>query len=153
MTRSAPTTEVADFAQAYLDAWNAHDAAAVTSLMTDDVVFQDLALGERFEGPAAVRAFVDGMATSFSSDYRFEPGSTVTDGEGYALEWTMTGTNDRDDVEQGQPATGRTFRVPGVSVGRLRDGRIAENRDYWNLADYLQQVGLMDAGQPVPAGG
>jgi steroid delta-isomerase-like uncharacterized protein len=144
MSDGGPAAGVAaDWAQAYLDAWNAHDSAAVTSFWADDGVYQDFALGERVEGAAAVRAFVDAMETGFSSDYRFELGSVVGDGEGYALEWTMVGTNDRADPEHGLPATGRSYRVPGVSVGRVRDGRIVENRDYWNLADYLQQVGLM----------
>jgi limonene-1,2-epoxide hydrolase len=43
--------------------------------------------------------------------------------------------------------------VPGVSVGRVRDGRIVENRDYWNLADYLQQVGLMPSPEEAIATG
>jgi hypothetical protein len=30
-------------------------------------------------------------------------------------------------------------------VGRLVDGKISENHDYWNLAAYLMQVGLMPA--------
>ena len=155
MTGSAPAAGVAaDWAQAYLDAWNAHDSAAVTSFMADDAVYQDFALGERFEGVVAVRAFIDAMATTFSSDYRFESGTVVGDGEGYALEWTMVGTNDRADPDRGLPATGRSYRVPGVSVGRVRNGRIVQNRDYWNLADYLQQVGLMPKPEDaVPAGG
>lgn len=153
MTGSAPAAGTAGWAQAYLDAWNAHDAAAVTSFMADDVVYQDFALGERVEGVAAVRAFVEGMETSFSSDYRFEPGSFVGDGEGYAREWTMVGTNDRAGSDPGLPVTGRTFRVPGVSVGRLRNGRIVENRDYWNLADYLQQVGLMPTPEEAASAG
>ena len=58
------------------------------------------------------------------------------------------------DPEHGLPATGRSYRVPGVSVGRVRDGRIVENRDYWNLADYLQQVGLMPSpDEAVTTGG
>jgi steroid delta-isomerase-like uncharacterized protein len=154
VTGSAPAAGAsAGWAQAYLDAWNAHDAAAVTSFMADDVVYQDFALGERFEGVAAVHAFIQGMQTNFSSDYRFEPGSVVGDGEGYALEWTMIGTNDRADSDRGLPVTGRSYRVPGVSVGRMRDGRIVENRDYWNLADYLQQVGLMPTSEEAGSAG
>ncbi len=154
MSGGGPAAGVAaDWAQAYLGAWNAHDSAAVTSFWADDGVYQDFALGERFEGPAAIRAFVDAMETSFSSDYRFEAGAVVGDGEGYALEWTMVGTNDRADHERGLPATGRPYRVPGVSVGRVRDGRIVENRDYWNLADYLQQVGLMPSPEEAIATG
>jgi hypothetical protein len=37
--------------------------------------------------------------------------------------------------------------VPGVSIGRLREGKITENHDYWNLVTYLGQIGLM----PEPA--
>ena len=155
MSGGGPAAGVAaDWARAYLDAWSAHDSAAVTSFWADDGVYQDFALGERFEGVAAIRAFIEALETTFSSDYRFEPGDVVGDDEGYALEWTMIGTNDRADPDRGLPATGRSYRVPGVSVGRVRDGRIVGNRDYWNLADYLQQVGLMPSPeQAVPAGG
>ena len=154
MSGGGPATGVAaDWAQAYLDAWNAHDSAAVTSFWADDGVYQDFALGERVEGAADVRAFVDAMETGFSSDYRFEPGTVVGDGEGYALEWTMTGTHDNGDPEHGLPATGKTFQIRGVSVGRQENGWIVRNRDYWNLAKFLQQVGLMPGpGDAGPAG-
>ena len=64
-----------------------------------------------------------------------------------ASEWTMTGTNDGADPQTGLPATGQRFRIAGVTVARMRDDQVAESRVYWNLADYLQQVGLM----PAPA--
>jgi hypothetical protein len=54
----------------------------------------------------------------------------------------MTGTNDGADEEHGFPATGECFEIPGVSIGILRNGKIRENRDYWNMSTYLNQVGL-----------
>ncbi len=57
------------------------------------------------------------------------------------------GINDRPDQKRGIPSTGKRFEVPGVSIGRLREGKIAENHDYWSLATYLGQIGLM----PEPA--
>jgi hypothetical protein len=30
----------------------------------------------------------------------------------------------------------------GVSVDKLRDGKIVENRDYWNISDFLTQIGV-----------
>jgi hypothetical protein len=39
----------------------------------------------------------------------------VDDGTSYTIEWVM------------QP-----MGVRGASIGLLRDGKIAENRDYWN---------------------
>ena len=134
----------------YADAWNAHDVGAVLALMTDDVVWNDTTLGVRAEGAAAVREFLDTMETTLSTDYRLELGQAVSDESTYAFEWTLSGTNDGADPAHGLPATGRSFQIPGVSIGRLRSGKIAENKDYWNLAGYLMQVGLMPA--PEAAG-
>ena len=72
--------------------------------------------------------------------------SLFTAGTDYANEWVMLGTNDRD--VPGVPATGRSFRVRGASIGKLdASGRIAENRDYYNLAELLTQLGIL----PTPA--
>jgi hypothetical protein len=83
---------------------------------------------------------------TFSSDYTFELTSAVTTERGYALEWTMRGTHDH--ATEQLAATGRRFELRGASVGSLRTGKIVENRDYYNFADFLTQVGLM----PDPAG-
>jgi steroid delta-isomerase-like uncharacterized protein len=116
--------------------------------MTEDVVFTDLALDERFEGPDAVREFVDDVTETLSSDYGFTLGQVVVTDDSYAFEWTMSGTNNQADEKRGLPNTGKRFEIPGVSVGRLRDGKIAENHDYWNMVVYLTQVRLM----PAPGG-
>jgi steroid delta-isomerase-like uncharacterized protein len=147
MSSSAGSGELQERVQVGIDAWNAHDGAAVVERMTEDVVYINLGVGQRLEGRAAVREYVDRLATTFSSDYRLEVGTVVGDDETVAIEWTMTGTNDGADPQTGLPATGQRFRIAGVSISRMRDDHVAESRVYWNLADYLQQVGLM----PAPA--
>jgi steroid delta-isomerase-like uncharacterized protein len=132
--------------QAYLDAWNRHSAEDVVGFMTPDVVYVDTALGERHEGHDAVRRFVEQAAATFSSDYRFDLTNVFATDTDYAAEWTMSGTHDRTDGRL--PVTGKPFRIQGVSVGRLQAGKIRENRDYWNMAAFLTQIGLM----PQPAG-
>jgi steroid delta-isomerase-like uncharacterized protein len=129
------------FFDTYLAAWNAHDSAAVARHMADDAVYEDVALGRVLHGPSEIAAFVE-EATRSSSDFRFENVSLFTAANDYANEWIMLGTNDR--AVGGVPATGRSFRVRGASVGRLdTNGRIIENRDYYNLADLLTQLGVM----------
>jgi hypothetical protein len=62
----------------------------------------------------------------------------------------MLGTNDRD--LPGAPATGRSFRVRGASIGTLdASGRIAENRDYYNLAELLTPLGVLPTAPSQPA--
>lgn len=137
------------FFDGYLDAWNAHDPAAVARYMADDAIYEDVALGRVLHGPSEIAAFVE-EATRASSDFRFEEVSLFTAGGAYANEWIMTGTNDRE--VHGVRATGRSFRVRGASVGKLdASGRIVENRDYYNLAEMFAQLGIQPAARPQPA--
>jgi len=137
------------FFDTYLDAWNAHDSAAVARCMADDAIYEDVALGRVLHGPSEIASFV-GEATRSSSDFRFESVSLFAAGNDYANEWLMLGTNDRDLA--GVPATGRSFRVRGASIGTLdASGRIVENRDYYNLAELLTQLGILPTAPPQPA--
>ena len=135
------------FFDIYLDAWNAHDSAAVASHMADDAIYEDVALGRVLHGPSEIAAFVE-EATRSSSNFRFEVVSLFAAGNDYANEWVMLGTNDRE--RPGAPATGRSFRVRGASIGRLNtSGRIVENRDYYNLAELLTQLGMLPAASRI----
>ena len=125
----------------YLEAWNSHDGETVAAFMADDVVYEDLALGQVHKGRTAVIAFVQ-TSDHFSSDHRFISISQQTSGDRYALEWEMIGTNTGEAA--GLPATNKPFRIRGVSIGTLDPARkIKHNRDYWNMADYLTQVGIL----------
>ena len=138
-----------DFFDGYLNAWNAHDPAAVARYMADDAIYEDVALGRVLHGPSEIAGFVE-EATRASSDFRFEEVSLFTAGCDYANEWIMIGTNDRE--VQGVPATGRSFRVRGASVGKLdASGRIVENRDYYNLAEMFAQLGIQPPAPPQAA--
>jgi steroid delta-isomerase-like uncharacterized protein len=151
MTGAVGNPAIPNWLPTYLEAWNSHDPDAVAACMTDDVVFDDKALGERMEGADAIRAMVVDMTESLSSDFRLDMGDLVVASDGtWAAEWTMSGTNDKEDKARGFPNTGRRFQVHGLSIGRVRDGKVAEEHLYWNMAEYLSQVGLMPEA-PAPA--
>lgn len=134
---SAMTTE---WVYEYLDAWNSHDGHKVAAFMSEDVSYEDLAGGRTYHGHAGVVDYVT-QNDVWSSDYRFVVVTAQGDGSRYAIEWEMLGTN--TGVLAGIPPTGKPYRIRGASVGQLDgQGRIAVNRDYANLADYLAQVGL-----------
>ena len=83
--------------QRYTDAWNSHDGSAVAECFSDDAVYAEVTLGERFEGRDAIRQFVDDVSVSLSTDYRITLGQVIVTEDAYAFEWTMSGTNDRPD--------------------------------------------------------
>ena len=141
---SLTLARMTDFTRLYIDAWNRHAASDVATFMAPEAVFTDTTLGETFNGPEAIGQWADIMSETFSTDYAFELTNAFQTATDYTLEWTMRGTHDQTSPQL--PRTGKRYEINGVSVGRLHDGKIAENRDYWNLAEFLTQVGLM----PLP---
>ena len=115
----------------YLAAWSAHDGERVAAFLAEDGVFEDVALGESFTGREALAAFVDQMV-AMAPDFAFVHVASSSTDTDYHGEWRSTGTMGGSD---------KRFDVRGVSVGRLRDGKIVENRDYWNMAEMMNQVG------------
>jgi steroid delta-isomerase-like uncharacterized protein len=116
--------------------------------MADDATYEDLALMQVHTGHEAIAAFLD-EAEQFSKDYQFVTVSEHSAGDRYVFEWDMVGTNTGD--AGGLPATNKPYRIRGVSVGWLDEsGKIKVNRDYWNMADYLMQVGILP---PPPSAG
>jgi steroid delta-isomerase-like uncharacterized protein len=150
MTAVARTSVIPAWLDTYIEAWNSHDPERLLACMTEDGVVDDRALEERFEGPDAIRAMLVDMHEHMSTDFRIENGELVvaTD-DTWAAEWTLVGTNDRADDARAYPRTGKNFAVHGLSIGRLRDGKVAEDRLYWNMIEYLTQVGLMPEA-PTP---
>jgi steroid delta-isomerase-like uncharacterized protein len=129
----------------FLEAWNQQDGARVAGLFTEDGVYADHALNETISGHDAIVSFVKDAFAQFSSDMTFEPGFAVETPTAYAVEWTMKGTHDRDGA--GVPRTGKPYSIPGISIGEVRGGKIVRNTDYWSLATFLRQVGIMPAPQ------
>ena len=131
----------------YTQAWTDHDGDGVTAFMADDVSYTDVALGQTFNGRDGVKGFVDGMADHLSTDYTFTNGWAVDTSGSYSFEWVLAGTNDRPNPAAGLPATGEKFEIRGISIGIKEGGLVSENHDYWNLAGFLMQVGLMPTGE------
>jgi len=130
-----------DWLHQYLDAWNSHDGGQVAAYMAEDATYEDLAINQIHKGRDAIKAFVD-ETNVFSPDYRFTVVSVQQSGDQYATEWEMAGTHLGEAA--GLPPTNKPYRIRGISVGRVdADGKIAENRDYWNMADFLMQVGIL----------
>ena len=138
---------VGSWVDAYMGAWNNHDGSAVAAFMAEDVMYEDVGGGGMmYEGLEAIKGFAD-MVDRFSKDYTFTPVGVQQSNDQYAIEWEWSGTNTGDGGRL--PATNKPFRIRGVSIGRIdAQGKIKQNRDYWNTADLLTQLGH----PPAPSG-
>lgn len=107
-----------NFFQEYLSSWATGDVDAVMAFFTDDVEYEDTTIRHAASGTKQMRRFVQASLANVP-DAHFDYVSHHCTGTEYAIEWVM------------QP-----MNVRGVSVGKLRDGKIAANRDYWNGAAF-----------------
>lgn len=122
----------------YVAAIASRDLQRVWPFYHDDIVYEDVAVSQIYRGLAQTKKF---YAKSMSAlDVSWEVDKIHATDEGFGISWVMTGKHVSD--LPGMPATGKSFRVPGASIGELKDGKIIHNRDFWNLYDLLKQLGL-----------
>jgi steroid delta-isomerase-like uncharacterized protein len=124
----------------WADAWSAHDAKGVAALFTDDCVYEDIPLKAVNHGTDELIAFAEGAFGAFP-DFGIKLTSQFATADWAGAEWTMTGTHKGD--LPGLPATAKQFELRGGSILELREGKITRCTDYWDMADLLRQVGVM----------
>jgi steroid delta-isomerase-like uncharacterized protein len=133
-------TDIKSVVLEWTQAMDRHDPDAFADFLDENCVFTNGGTGKRYVGREAWRQeLVDLLAVW--SDLHIDVVNLLIDGDFYAKEWVMTGVHTGD--LPGLPATGRSFRILGAGVGRLRDGKIFEVTEYWNMADFLRQVGAL----------
>jgi len=128
--------------EAWAADWTSHDVDHLLSLFTDDCLYEDVTFGVVNHGKAELEAFAAGIFAAFP-DFKVELETRFTAGDRAAIEWTISGTHKGD--LPGMAATNKTFSIRGSTIIELRSGKIRRNSDYWDLATFLKQVGLMSS--------
>jgi steroid delta-isomerase-like uncharacterized protein len=131
--------EAERLARAYFEAFNAGDRAAMCALLADNVA-HDVNQGGRRVGKEAFRAFLAQMDAAYRE--RLEDLVVMADAAGTraAAEFTVVGEYLR--TEPGLPeARGQAYRLPAGSFLEIRDGKISRVTTYYNLQDWIRQVG------------
>lgn len=124
---------------AYYDAFNRGDAAGMVALLTEDVV-HDINQGTRETGQAEFAAFMARMNGAYRETLTDMVIMTTADGARGAAEFTVHGTYLRADTGM-PPARGQSYVLRAGAFFDIRQGRIARVTNYYNLQDWLAQVG------------
>lgn len=138
-------TDAAALIAAYYDAFNAGDPAGMLALLTDDVV-HDVNQGARETGREAFSAFLDHMNRAYRERLADIVIMTTADGSRGAAEFVVHGEYLQTDP--GLPeARGQRYMLPAGAFFDIRDGRIARVSNFYNLQDWLRQVGAAPGEQ------
>lgn len=128
-----------DLIAAYYDAFNAGDMDRFLSLLTDDVA-HDINQGERQIGRQAFAAFMNHMNRCYKEHLNDMVIMASADGKRASAEFIVNGQYLATD--QGLPeASGQTYRLPAGAFFDIRDGKVARVTNYYNLNDWIAQVG------------
>jgi steroid delta-isomerase-like uncharacterized protein len=134
---TAATTR--DLIARYYAAFNAQDLGTFLSLLTEDVV-HDINQGGREAGRERFARFMERMNRNYREQVVDLVIMTNEDGTRAAAEFVVLGTYLVTD--EGLPAaTGQQYRLPVGAFFELRDGKVARVTNYYNLQDWLGQVG------------
>lgn len=129
--------------QAYMAAWNAHDAQKAASYFADNVQYYDASVGTPQIGRDAARINVIEAFLNAAPDATWEmTGTPVVGANAVAFEWVFAGTNTGAWAD-GTAATGKAFSFHGLSLIRLEDGKIVYQGDYYDALGFYKQLGLM----------
>jgi steroid delta-isomerase-like uncharacterized protein len=123
----------------YYEAFNAGDREKMFSLLTNDVV-HDVNQGGRETGIEAFRAFMERMDRCYQETLEDIVIFKSVDGTRAAAEFNVRGKYLSTD--EGLPeANGQTYLIPAGAFLTLRDGKISRLTMYYNLQEWLRQVG------------
>jgi steroid delta-isomerase-like uncharacterized protein len=103
-------------------------------------VAHDLNQGAREIGRDAFAAFMARMDRCYREQLRDIVVMASPDGHRASAEYVVHGEYLADD-EGLPPANGQTYVLPGGAFFAIRDGRIARVTNYYNLQDWIAQVG------------
>ena len=122
----------------YYDLFNRADWDGMVGLLADDVA-HDLNQGERQVGREAFRAFLARMERSYREQLRDVVVMSGPAGR-VAAEYVVDGEYLATD--EGLPAAaGQRYSLPGGAFFELAGGKIRRVTNYYNLQDWLRQVG------------
>lgn len=125
--------------EAYYGAFNAGQPRAMLDLLTPSVV-HDINQGKREVGREKFAVFLDHMNISYREHLTDITVMAAADGSRAAAEFVVYGEYLRTDPGL-PPAHGQRYVLPAGAFFEIRDGLIARVTNYYNLEDWLAQIG------------
>jgi steroid delta-isomerase-like uncharacterized protein len=134
--QKTPAADGKAVVDAYVHAWNAHDFAALDTILAPDAIHEDIALNFHGKGKDAILAFMRQTIAS-EPDLKWQITNSIEDGRFVAFEWTWTSTYTGPDAA-GKSVTGKRISGRGASFVEVENGRIKRFTDYYDLGSYFR---------------
>jgi predicted ester cyclase len=128
----------------YYDAGHHNDLGAWDTVCSPDMVL-DVGFIPPIHGLEGVRQFTAGMHSAFS-DFFLSVDDSIAEEDRVAVRWTEGGTHSGPLVSPDGaviPPTGKQVALTGISLLRVANGKITEERVQADILGFMQQLGVV----------
>jgi steroid delta-isomerase-like uncharacterized protein len=111
----------------------------IDELVAANYIGHDPAAGD-LQGPQGVKEFVTTYLAGFP-DGKITVDEQLAEKDLVATRWTGRGTHQGELM--GIPPTGKQVTVSGLTISRLKNGKVIEEWSNWDTLGMLQQLGVV----------
>ena len=143
-TEISTTDSVAANIKMYTHVWDEIINHGKLDMFNDSNFTKDVVMHENPDkvGIDSARVYYANYLTGFS-DIKFTIKDVFGQGNKIVKYWSFSGIN--TGTFFGMPATGKRVSIEGVTLVRMQNGKIAEERDFFDNLDLMRQLGLIPA--------
>jgi steroid delta-isomerase-like uncharacterized protein len=129
----------------HMDIFQAGNFAVADEILAPDFVMHSPGMpSELTHGPEGMKRLATAMRTAFP-DLQTTHEDTISQGDKVVIRWTLSGTHTGPWL--GIPPTARSFRVSGIDIFRIVDGKLVELWQEGDTLGFLQQLGVIPAAE------
>ena len=125
------------------EVWNKGREEAIDEMFAEDGIAHGLADegGNPLRGPAGFKPFFRKFHGAFP-DIEVVVEDTITEGDKIAARCTVRGKHQSDSL--GFAATQQPMEISGITIVRVRDGKIVEAWNNFDFMSMFQQLGALE---------
>ena len=120
------------------EVWNQGRAASIDEMLASDAIVHGL--GPSLRGPSEFKPF-QAMYRGAFPDIDLQVDDMLAEGDLVAARWSGVGTHRGDGL--GFMATSKRAQFKGLTIVRVRDGKIVEGWNSFDQLGMLQQLGVV----------
>ena len=126
----------------FVQVWGQGSLDTIDELAAPDFSVYYPLLRETVHGPEAFKQVIMGVRAGLP-DVEVVSEDVIAEGDQVAVRWMMHGTHTGELL--GIPPTGKQVTLTGITIYRLIDGKIVEERGEEDALGFMQQLGVIPA--------
>ncbi|MDS0476834.1 ester cyclase [Natrinema sp. 1APR25-10V2] len=134
------TVDAKELVNEYAEIWNNQEVSRFSTVVAEPFTFTS-PTGGTVEGRANFEAYAREIADAFP-DFQITVHELLADEDLVMAESTLSGTH--EGALDGVPPTHETFEVRDMARFTIKDGKLQEERVFFDQQDFLSQLGLLN---------